>query len=273
MNEENLWNKALEISRTAKLKGALLPLLTETFITQNKLFNDFEVRTLISSLPKHLIKKKPNFNPFDPWDKSLEIRNIGPRHTLILNKYPVQTGHMLLITNKFMPQNGWLNISDFEALVKVDCDTTGLWFFNSDKESGASQPHRHIQLLRRSKTEIISPRYNFLKNINDINKNNYPYFKFNRYMDIQDHNSLYKNYLELTKAAELGDPNSSLRPISAYNLLITRDFICLIKRRCELCRGFNINALGFAGYILATNTSDMKWLIKNGCEALLRELV
>ena len=66
---------------------------------------------------------------------------------------------MLLITNCWKPQNGWLNLDDFEAILNVDNDTTGLWFFNSSKEAGASQPHRHFQLLPRHYNESICPRY------------------------------------------------------------------------------------------------------------------
>ena len=33
----------------------------------------------------------------------------------------------------------------------------GLWFFNSAPEAGASQPHRHLQLLPRDEGQIICP--------------------------------------------------------------------------------------------------------------------
>ena len=90
--------------------------------------------------------------------KILEIDKIGDNHQLILNKYPVQKGHILLITNKWKPQNGWLDIKDWRAIQQVNNDTSGLWFFNSSPIAGASQPHRHFQLLRRSKDEISYPR-------------------------------------------------------------------------------------------------------------------
>ena len=79
---------------------------------------------------------------------------------------------MLLITNNWKPQNGWLNKDDFDAIQNVDNDTTGLWFFNSSKEAGASQPHRHFQLLPRHYNESICPRYDWfcslLNNKKDI---------------------------------------------------------------------------------------------------------
>ena len=46
--------------------------------------------------------------------------------------------------------------------------------------------------------------------------------------------------------------------------------MALIRRRCEEACGFSINALGFAGYLLATEQSDQDWIQQNGAEALLR---
>ncbi len=143
MKSEIIWSKALEISRKAVDCGAIIPLDTIKYDSYET-FSDYELRFLKSPIPKHLIEYGPKRNPFIPWDKRLEIQHVNDKHTLILNKYPVQIGHILLITNKWKPQNGFLNIDDFEAINNVDNDTTGLWFFNSCKEAGASQPHRHF---------------------------------------------------------------------------------------------------------------------------------
>ena len=73
-------------------------------------------------------KKKiygPKQIPFCPWEKILEIDKIGDNHQLILNKYPVQKGHILLITNEWKPQNGWLDIKIGERsnkLIKILVD-------------------------------------------------------------------------------------------------------------------------------------------------------
>ena len=88
-------------------------------------------------IPKYLIEYGPKRNPFIPWDNRLQILPINDKHTLILNKYPVQIGNV--VNNQcWKPQNGWLNEDDFEAIINVDNDTTGLWFFNSSKEVGVA---------------------------------------------------------------------------------------------------------------------------------------
>ena len=112
-----------------------------------------------------MLKDAQKINPFLPCDQDLMIAPIGEQHNLILNKFPVQIGHMLLITNEWAPQKGWLNINDWKALEIVNEDTSGLWFFNSAPHAGASQPHRHLQLLSRSKDELTCPRNNWFEEL------------------------------------------------------------------------------------------------------------
>ena len=125
----------------------------------------FDIRYLFNVNSKFRYDYGPKKNPFRPWDKGLEVSTIKNTHTIILNKYPVELGHMLLITNEWKPQNGWLEIKDLEAISEIESDTNGLWFFNSCKEAGASQPHRHIQLLRRNSNQDICPRYKYFEDL------------------------------------------------------------------------------------------------------------
>ena len=67
----------------------------------------------------------------------------------------------------------------------------------------------------------------------------------------------------------IGDPIVSKEPLFPYNLIVTQNWICMIKRICDGYHGFSVNVLGFAGYLLATNNSDMDWLLSNGPESLL----
>ena len=174
MNQEIYWEKALKQTEISIKNNCLFPLRTVD-ITKN-IYNstDFVIRRLDTTI---FSKKKifgPISNPFKPWDINLEVDKIGNNHQLILNKYPVQKGHLLLITNCWKPQNGWLEHEDWRAIKNVNMDTSGLWFFNSCKEAGASQPHRHIQLLRRDPNEKNCPRehwfLNYLKHKNIYNK-------------------------------------------------------------------------------------------------------
>ena len=278
MRSESIWSKALEISRNAVDCGAVVPLETLKYKSNNA-FCDYELRFLKSPIPKYLVEYGPKRNPFIPWDSKLEIQSINHNHTLILNKYPVQIGHMLLITNSWKPQNGWLDIEDFDAINEVDKDTTGLWFFNSSKEAGASQPHRHFQLLPRHYHDFICPRYEWFSSL--LNNINCKKSLISHCISIKPRNKiigagsndLFNSYKSMINEMNLGDINLVDKPTKPYNLLITTEWIALIKRKTERSNGFSINALGFAGYFLGTKMSDVDSLIKFGPENILKNVI
>ena len=275
MRKEIYWEKALEQSEISIDSGNLFPL--RTIDITNKFYDkkDFIIRKLDTSKFKKDLKIGPKVNPFNPWDKPLEIEKIGKTHQLILNKYPVQIGHILLITNKWMPQNGWLDINDWYAIKTVNNDTSGLWFFNSGPLAGASQPHRHIQLLRRDIRENVCPRDKWFLNFNKYKVNN-KLFKniIVRPFNFSDNiNDIYRIYVELSMDIGLGNPLKDKIPKKPYNLLITNRWIALIKRANDKILGFSVNALGFAGYLLVTEKSDTRYLKSNGPEILLENFV
>ena len=278
MKREFIWSKALEISRKAVDCGAVIPLKTIKYKSNDE-FCDYELRFLKGPIPNYLIEYGPKRNPFIPWDIRLEIQPINDKHTLILNKYPVQLGHMLLITNNWKPQNGWLNKDDFEAITNVDNDTTGLWFFNSSKEAGASQPHRHFQLLPRHCNESVCPRYKwFCSLLNNKNDNSSDIahcisIKPRIRKTESNSNDLYNSYKSMVREMKLGEIDIINKPLKPYNLLITSEWIALITRETDKSNGFSINALGFAGYFLGTKSSNVNTLIKFGPEEILKDVI
>ncbi|WP_269612871.1 ATP adenylyltransferase [Prochlorococcus marinus] len=278
MKSQSIWSRALKISRKAVNCGAVIPLNTIKYKSSEECC-DFELRFLKSPIPKYLIEYGPKRNPFIPWDSRLEIQPINDKHTLILNKYPVQIGHMLLITNTWKPQNGWLNKDDFEAIQNVDSDTTGLWFFNSSKEAGASQPHRHFQLLPRRYNESICPRFDWFCSL--LNNTKGTNSEISHCISIRQRSKnkkssdydLFGSYKSMIDEMNLGDIDIINKPLKPYNLLITSEWIALITRKTDKSNGFSINALGFAGYFLGTKRSDVDTLIKFGPEKILKDVI
>ena len=102
-------------------------------------------------------------------------------------------------------------------------------------------------------------------------------FHYHKYQIVFCHDwylhSLFELYLELSKKLGLGDPISDSKPRFPYNLLITNKWIAIIKRSNDHIHGFSINALGFAGYLLVTEKSDINYLKKYGPEKLLENFV
>tara|TARA_Y100001968_G_C19424768_1_gene753714 strand:+ start:341 stop:1174 length:834 start_codon:yes stop_codon:yes gene_type:complete len=263
---------ALKQTFIAIEKKALIQLNTE-LVQINKIeSHDFVFRYLKTKEPEHIKPLYPNHNPFMPWDKNLEIAEINDKHMLILNKYPVQFGHMLLITKQWVPQTNWLDESDFKAIKTVDQDTQGLWFYNSGREAGASQEHRHIQLLPRNTNELYCPRNDWFKK--NIDQNNQHLFNKSIFIKKRLLNSdIYNIYLELSQKACLGNPKKDLRPNTPYNFIISKEWIALIRRLKDITYGFNLNGLAFAGYILITKESDIAWVRKNGAEKLISNVI
>ncbi|KAF5239758.1 hypothetical protein FAUST_4807 [Fusarium austroamericanum] len=118
--------------------------------------------------PKDNSKPQKPFDPFENPLPALKVTDLGPSHYCVLNKFAVVPEHFILATNDFKPQTHVLEESDLEAtLACIEAYETargseteqghqdgalgggdGLYaFFNCGDHSGASQPHRHIQLL------------------------------------------------------------------------------------------------------------------------------
>ncbi|KAF3769525.1 HIT-like protein [Cryphonectria parasitica EP155] len=118
------------------------------------------------------------FNPFEDPPPALIITRLEPDHILVLNKFAIVPEHFLLITRTFKHQTHLLDADDLAATYacirayheypprratiagdeegkerkeeeeEEGKNQKGLFaFFNCGEHSGASQPHRHLQLL------------------------------------------------------------------------------------------------------------------------------
>lgn len=266
-----LLQAALARSEAAEHSGALVPLHTERVELAG--CEPFVLRRLLSDTPKHLRSAGPKPNPFLPWDPELEVVRLSAEHVLILNKFPVQRGHVLLITQSWQPQAGWLQRSDWQALAAVEADTAGLWFFNSCAAAGASQPHRHLQLLPRSPQEVSCPLAASCIAQLEGSQPAWPWqYRLSRRQCFGTPDAaaelveLYRRHqLELG----LGEPEHQVQPLQPYNLLLDPQWFMTVVRTQEHWSGMSINALGFAGCLLVTPESDTDWLQRHGPLALL----
>lgn len=74
--------------------------------------------------------------------------DLTDKHSLLLNKFPARNNHVLIITKKKEKQTDLLNLSDFEAVcITMKALDDSFAFFNSGVNAGASQHHKHIQVL------------------------------------------------------------------------------------------------------------------------------
>lgn len=271
MRAEQYWHQALQVSQRALEHGALVPLSTRLVSLEG--LAPFQLRQLLSRPPRHLRAEGPRANPFLPWDRPLEVERLESGHVVLLNKYPVQQAHLLLITEEWQPQGGWLRAKDWRAVATLSADTGGLWFFNSCARAGASQPHRHLQLLPRQRQEASCPLAPRLQGQLDGGEPRWPWaYRLSRRTDPIGGSDLPGLYLDHCRSLGLGDPSMDRAPLGAYNLLFDDDWFLSVLRLKEHCAGFSVNALGFAGFLLCTDHSDQAWLSRHGPWELLREV-
>lgn len=271
MRVERYWRQALLVSQTARRSGALVPLTTR--LIEAEKMAPFVLRELLSRPPRHLRSEAPRSNPFLPWDTPLQVDRLGDGHVLLLNKYPVQDAHLLVITSDWQPQSGWLSVSDWQAVAAVAADTGGLWFFNSSATAGASQPHRHLQLLPRRAGEPSCPLASFYARQLAGASPARPWAHcLSRRRDPVGCSDLPELYAEHCASLGLGSAASEAEPGGAYNLLFDDDWFLTVRRIREHGAGFSVNALGFAGFLLCTEAADRDWLERHGPWSLLAQV-
>jgi sulfate adenylyltransferase (ADP) / ATP adenylyltransferase len=97
-------------------------------------------------------KKVQQFRKSDPFLEPFEEGiciddNLTKSHRLIFNKYPARKNHLLVITKEKEAQGDLLNWRDFEASLLTMKALDGFVFYNSNSISGASQQHKHMQVV------------------------------------------------------------------------------------------------------------------------------
>jgi ATP adenylyltransferase len=179
-----------------------------------------------------------------------------------------------VISRTWQPQAGWLEPADWHAVSELASDCGGLWFFNSCAAAGASQPHRHLQLLPRRQQESSCPLAPLL--LAQLERPEvqarWPWtYALSRRQDPHDPDELAALYLAHAEQLGLGRPQRHPQPLHPYNLLFDDDWLMTVRRRREHWAGFSLNALAFAGYLLATEHSQQDWLEAHGPWALLQQ--
>ena len=215
-------------------------------------------------------------NPFLPYDPDLFVASISPTHISLLNKFNVVEHHLLIVTREFENQQSQLTQQDCEALLIALTEIDGLVFYNAGPVAGASQPHKHLQiiplddptlsplpldtLLPFAKTDTgIIPGLPFL----------HAYAPMDRDWTNPEKNSgasLHACYRSLARAVGFSvDANPGAHPPTApYNLLVTRRWLLLVPRSQECFEDISINALGFAGAFLVKDASQLARLRRQG---------
>lgn len=278
-----LWPRVIAQTQSALENGALQPIATEIHSLEEQGVN-FLVRILANLERKAQAKKlqtttKPkDFNPFLPYDANLFVGDLSATHVCLLNKFNAVDHHLLIITRDFEEQENLLNLEDFTAAVLALTEIEGLVFYNSGKLAGASQRHKHLQLvpLPLVDTNISFPLEPWFLAAMGAGKS----LPFQQAIapcpqNCQSEPENWAAYLEITyrqllQQLDLWQP-ASPKP-KAYNLLMTRQWLMLIPRSQESYNGIEVNALGFVGALLVRNASQLEQLKTIGPFTLLKKV-
>lgn len=279
------------VSARALAAGALLPIPTGCEFVEDGGVRFF-VRVLASLARKDEERAaqrrdagaaKPA-NPFLPYEQALFVANVSASHVAILNKFNVVDDHLLIVTRQFEDQRALLTPSDFEAWWRCLREYESLGFYNGGVEAGASQPHKHLQLVPLPLAPA-GPAVPIEPLLEGIGAHGgvaaVPGFGFRHAFGRLDTASqgdaaalaAYRLYAALLQSAGLQPPAGAGGDLQSgpYCLLATREWLLLVPRSREFFAGVSINALGFAGALLVRNEEQLRALRQTGPLTALRE--
>ena len=232
---------------------------------------------------KHFTESK-SLNPFLPYDEQLFVGDISDSHICLLNKFNVIDHHILIVTRAFEQQESLLTAEDFDALWTCMAEFDGLAFYNAGPIAGASQPHKHLQMVplplapggpkvpierALTSTQYVdaigrTPDLPFIHATCPVN----PQWLESPQIGAEETLQCYYSMLEAVGLFK----NESEKPLGAYNLLITGQWMFLVPRSKECFDSISINALGFAGALLVRNTQQMEIVKKAGPLSILQQV-
>ena len=289
---ESLWLQVQTATARAEQSDALVTLATEHQFIEDKSLRahsnkEKRVRFIVRIAPPQALRDKDasshqahqdpqQSNPFlPPYDPALFVADLSPTHVCLLNKYNVFPNHILVVTRAYESQEAWLTPADFAALWTCMREIDGLAFYNAGSAAGASQPHKHLQLVPfplapAGPTLPIAPLLEASRLQDQIGI--VPAFLFIHAIAALDltpasdetltGQCLFQTYCDLLNATGLieGTSLTGTMQRAPYNLLVTREWMWLVPRSAHKFEGIQINSLGYAGAFLVRDRTHLQVL-------------
>lgn len=268
-----LWQRTIEQTQHAIASGALVSIpTTHTWIEQDgALFLVRIVKNLIRKAEAQREQKQTEaktgrlFDPFLPYDPDLFVVDVSKTHLCLLNKFNVADHHLLIVTRAFEEQEALLTLQDFEALRTCLAELNGLAFYNGGEAAGASQRHKHLQLVPLPFVEDgvrlpIDSLINPIVSQDSITV--IPQFSFvHAFMRcdlLSKPEASCDRYHQLLKA--IGIRTDQPMQSGAYNFLATQDWMLVVLRSQASYASIPVNSLAFSGALLVRNLEQLELL-------------
>lgn len=276
---DDLWPRTVAAAERARAAGALQTIKADLhFVKQGGI--RFGVHVPAAGGGDAALARKgdrlPHHNPFLPYDPLMFVADLSPTHVCLLNKFNVFGHHLLIVTRAFEEQRSALTDADFAALWQCMAQVDGLAFYNAGREAGASQRHKHLQLapfpLWQGMTELPVETALIVPELGDEPVvRRWPYMHAavrlpdegldaRRAEAAQDVGAaLARRYRALLAALALDQPDGD-ELLPPYNLVATRRWLLLTPRIQAEIDGIPVNALGFAGSLLARTPAQLEYV-------------
>lgn len=282
----SFWDAVRRCSQRALHSGALRPISTHVSYVRDTGV-EFVVRVSDNLLRKPGAALSYDLthgeNPFLPPDPELTIGDVPPHHVAVLNKFNVLENHVLVVTRGFVHQECPLTAGDFAAVAAGLVGGRGLAFYNAGRIAGASQPHRHFQLvplpLGRGADVPTAVLFEGARSGVDTVGGldfRHAFFLLDGGPDNPDSfaRRCYECYLEALRQLGVVDgvDDSGTARLPPYNLLVTDRWLFLALRHTERCFGISVNGLGYAGSLFVSTSQKLERVRSEGPMHLLRDV-
>jgi ATP adenylyltransferase len=291
LDRGTLWKTIVKVASNALATGALYPVPTDYEFIEDRGVRFF-VRILSNLARKgeereKMQKEGKKASPFLPYEQDLFVADISKSHVAVLNKFNVVDNHLLIVTRGFEDQECLLTREDFEALDACMDEYDGLGFYNGGAAAGASQPHKHLQLVPlplvpeggRIPIEPLLDGARFQGSLGIIP--GFPFLHVFARLDAEmmsptrvPGENLFAIYREMLRhvGMKAPDKHGRQRQSGPYCLIVTRVWMLLVPRSREFFEGISINSLGYAGALLVRNKEQMEVLRKSGPMSALKNV-
>lgn len=266
----SLWQRIVETSRHAQRVGAVQPIRTEErFIEDGGVRFVVRIVSALAAKPRPEPQQQAAASPFLPHDPSLFVSELCPTHVCLLNKFNVIDHHLLIVTRHFEPQEALLNDADFQALFACLAEVDGLGFYNGGTIAGASQSHKHLQLVplplaREGPPVPMAPLLatagtgQAIARIAALPFAN-AFARLDPALIGTPHaaKAACERYRAMLGTLGITAIEPDGRQSAPYNLLLSREWMLLVPRSQECFHGISVNALGFAGSLFVRSADEL----------------
>jgi ATP adenylyltransferase len=260
LEEGTLWAAIEARTLSAHASGALQPITT-----RRERLEEAGLRFLVHVLggeprkQRHAeSQRREGVDPFAVPEPELFVADVSDTHFCVLNKFPILAKHALVVTRAFEEQEAYLGVADFEAAAACLGEGPAFVAYNSGPLAGASQRHKHLQLVP---APLGGGGPGLLAIEPLLATGRLPFRAIAERADGMRPAALHARYRAALRALGLEGASA---PSGPYNLVLTPSWLLVVPRRTGAFEGAPVNALAYAGALLALDDTQLVALRRAG---------